>query len=136
MPPSKLGYPVSNIFHLSDKKEKNKQADISFDAYTDNLSKKFTTNSSNEQKKILLKKIKDILKSRDVVFRSSPPSSWGIKSRPFAIFFPEKKIVFTLGVVKNLKLEDGWVNHKISDTEDAALSVGNIINFIEDSQHG
>ncbi|ELY4083015.1 hypothetical protein SMY54_004218 [Cronobacter sakazakii] len=127
---------MSNIVHLSDKKQKNNPADISFDDYTDNLSKGFVKNLSNQKKKELLSKIKAILKSRNVAFRSTPPSDWKEKSRPFAIFFPEKKVVFTLGVVNKLKIEDGWINHKISDTEDAVLSVGKIINLIEDSQHG
>lgn len=127
---------MSNIVHLSDKKQKKKPVDISFDDYTDNLSKGFVKNLSNKQKKELISKIKAILKSRNVAFRSTPPSDWKEKSRTFAIFFPEKKIVFTLGVVNKLKIEDGWINHKISDTEDAVLSVGKIINLIEDSQHG
>lgn len=127
---------MSNIVHLSDKKQKNKSADISFDDYTDNLSKGFVKNLSNQQKKELIRKIKAILKSRDVAFRSTPPSDWQEKSRPFAIFFPEKRIVFALGVVNKLKIADGWIIHKISDTEDAALSVGKIIKLIEDSQHG
>lgn len=92
--------------------------------------------SAINKKKELISKIKAILKSRNVAFRSTPPSDWKEKSRTFAIFFPEKKVVFTLGVVNKLKIEDGWINHKISDTEDAVLSVGKIINLIEDSQHG
>lgn len=130
---------MSNIIHLSDKKQKKQKkqsVDISFDDYTDNLSKGFVKNLSNQQKKELLSKIKAMLKSRNVKFRSTPPSDWEEKSRPFAIFFPEKKVVFTLGELKKLKIMDGWINHKISDTEDAVLSVGKIINLIEDSQHG
>ncbi|MCM4333207.1 hypothetical protein MMS64_28695, partial [Escherichia coli] len=64
---------MSNIVHLSDKKQKNKPVDISFDDYTDNLSKGFVKNLSNKQKKELISKIKAILKSRNVAFRSTPP---------------------------------------------------------------
>ncbi|MCW7187609.1 hypothetical protein OHD60_26415, partial [Escherichia coli] len=86
---------MSNIVHLSDKKTKKTNQLIFLLMITQTISAKGSSKiSAINKKKELISKIKAILKSRNVAFRSTPPSDWKEKSRTFAIFFPEKKGCF------------------------------------------
>ena len=131
---------VSKIASISDIKKTKLVQNLSPDEQIEELSKSFkkkvNSTSSRNKKKDLLKDIKEILNSKKIRFRASPPKEWEATKHLLAIFFPEKKVFFTLEENEHCRYRDDWSCYKIDATDGADFSALKIINSIGDLYNG
>jgi hypothetical protein len=112
-----------------------KSPQTTLDEILDALAASIVAPMTNEEKKIFMKRLKGILKTRDIPFRCSPPPGLEAPKNPFTLFFVEAKVAFLLGLKKKKTFADGWVFYPLNEASpvDAA---GSVISTIGELKNG
>lgn len=112
------------------------EPNTALDEMLNTLAASFTAPMARGEKLEFMKKLKGILRSRKIPFKSSPPTGLEVPKTPFTIFVIEAKMAFTLGLKKRQVTGNGWVVHPLNEASpaDAAGQVINEIGVREDGK--